>query len=328
MKVTNKYGLPDAFVQAVSVERHNKAGCYSATTLNKGVKEIILQARHWDELETDASDNVWAIFGSALHSVMQSKAETFLMPLFRSFIAGLDDEDEDGHKRFAEKMIEYIKFRAAIDAFVEESFSENVSNSVVTGQIDSYNIDSGTIVDWKTSSVYKVLLQDFNDWRQQGMTYAWLLRRNGLPARKCRFIALLKDHSKSKARFESGYPKSPVFVYEFDVTQQELERHGEWIAAKVAALEAAEKLADDEIEPCSAAERWASDDKYAVMKEGRKSAVRVLDTAEDANDLAERLGKGHYVEFRAGEPRKCADYCLCKNFCNFYKGLKNGKGNG
>ena len=43
MKVTNRLHLPEAFVKAVSVERHNKAGCYSATTLNKGTKEIILQ---------------------------------------------------------------------------------------------------------------------------------------------------------------------------------------------------------------------------------------------------------------------------------------------
>ena len=48
MKVTNRLHLPEAFVKAVSVERHNKAGCYSATTLNKGTKEIILQERHGD----------------------------------------------------------------------------------------------------------------------------------------------------------------------------------------------------------------------------------------------------------------------------------------
>ena len=36
MIVTNRLHLPAAFVQAVSVERHNKPGQYSATTLNKG----------------------------------------------------------------------------------------------------------------------------------------------------------------------------------------------------------------------------------------------------------------------------------------------------
>lgn len=62
MKVTNRLHLPEAFVKAVSVERHNKAGCYSATTLNKGVKEIILQERHWEEFTVDAADgDKWAV---------------------------------------------------------------------------------------------------------------------------------------------------------------------------------------------------------------------------------------------------------------------------
>ena len=38
MKVNNKLKLPQAFVEAVSVDRHNKPGHYSATTLNKGIK--------------------------------------------------------------------------------------------------------------------------------------------------------------------------------------------------------------------------------------------------------------------------------------------------
>ena len=33
MKVTNKLNLPQAFVEAVSVDRHNQPGHYSATTL-------------------------------------------------------------------------------------------------------------------------------------------------------------------------------------------------------------------------------------------------------------------------------------------------------
>lgn len=59
MKVTNKLHLPAAFVNAVSVRRHNEPGCFSATTLNKGAKEIILSDRHFDEIEVDAADSVW-----------------------------------------------------------------------------------------------------------------------------------------------------------------------------------------------------------------------------------------------------------------------------
>ena len=42
MTLTNKKGLPHGFVAACSTEQHNKAWELSATTLLKGVKEIIL----------------------------------------------------------------------------------------------------------------------------------------------------------------------------------------------------------------------------------------------------------------------------------------------
>ncbi len=280
MKVTNNLHLPAAFVQAVSVERHNKAGCYSATTLNKGVKEIILQERHWEEFSVDAADNVWAVFGTAVHAILEKYS--------------------DGN-------------------FHEEKFDIAVSESRVTGVVDSYDMERGIIADWKTASVYKVMKGDFADWYKQGMTYAWLLKQNGLDVRRCRFIALLKDHSKSKAKTDSTYPQSPVFVYEFEITPEELTATGERITAKVKAIEEAERMADDEITPCTAEERWADADKYAVMKNGRKTAVRVFDTLIDAENCAGELGNSHYVEHRPAISRKCGEYCLCKDFCNFYK---------
>ena len=280
MKVTNKLHLPEAFVNAVSVERHNKAGQYSATTLNKGVKEIILQERHWEQFTTDAADNVWAVFGTAVHAILEKNG--------------------DGN-------------------FHEEKFDIGVSNSRVTGVVDSYDMERGIINDWKTASVYKVMKGDFADWRKQGLTYAWLLKQNGLDVRRCRFIALLKDHSKSKAKFDATYPQSPVFVYEFEVTPEELEQTGERITQKVIAIEAAEKMGDDDIAPCSAEERWADPEKFAVMKNGRKTAVRVFDTQADADACAGELGNSHYVEHRPAVSRKCGEYCLCKDFCNFYK---------
>lgn len=280
MKVTNNLHLPEAFVNAVSVERHNKSGQYSATTLNKGVKEIILQERHWEQFTTDAADNVWAVFGTAVHAILEKNG--------------------DGN-------------------FHEEKFDIGVSNSRVTGVVDSYDMERGIINDWKTASVYKVLKGDFANWRKQGLTYAWLLKQNGLDVRRCRFIALLKDHSKSKAKFDATYPQSPVFVYEFEVTPEELEQTGERITQKVIAIEAAEKMGDDDIAPCSAEERWADPEKFAVMKNGRKTAVRVFDTQADADACAGELGNSHYVEHRPAVSRKCGEYCLCKDFCNFYQ---------
>ena len=286
MRITNKLGLPQAFVNAVSLERHNEKGCYSATTLNKGIKEIILMDRHFDEITVDVADLVWTVWGTAVHSIFENQQD---------------------------------------DNFKEEFFDCKVSNSTVTGRVDSYDLENAILYDWKTASTWKVKFADYADWKRQGLTYAWLMAKNGLAVKQCRFVALLKDHSKSKARLETEYPQSPAYVYSFDVTAADLEETEKRILAKIPEIEKAETLPDDEIPPCTAEERWADPDKYAVMKNGRKSAVRVFDTKEDADNCAADLGAGHYVEHRPAVSRKCADYCQCKEFCNFYKDMKNAE---
>lgn len=282
MKVTNKLNLPAAFVNAVSTNRHNAAGCFSATTLNKGAKEIILSDRHFDEITVDAADSVWAVWGTAVHALLESQPD---------------------------------------NNFHEEYFKVPVSNSFVTGQVDSYDMENGVINDWKTASVWKVQFNDFSDWRRQGLTYAWLLQQSGLEVKKCRFVALLKDHSKSKAKNDSSYPQSPVFIYEFDVTAADMEETAARILTKVQEIESAYKLDDDDIEPCSEEERWADGEKWAVMKNGRKTAVKVFDNQLDADAMAGEMGNAYYVEHRPAISRKCGDYCKCKDFCNFYKAM-------
>ena len=286
MKITNRLGLPQAFVNAVSLERHNAKGTYSATTLNKGIKEIVLMDRHWDEITVDVADLVWSIWGTAVHSIFEQEKD---------------------------------------DNFKEEFFDYKVSDSKVTGRVDSYDLEKKILYDWKTASTWKVKFNDFSDWRKQGLVYAWLMAKNGLEVKQCRFIAILKDHSKSQALKDKDYPESPTVVYQFDVTPSDLEETEKRILEKIPEIEKAEKLPDDEIPPCSKEERWADDDKFAVMKPGRKSAVRVFDAKEDADNCAADLGAGHYVEHRPAISRKCLNYCQCKDFCNFYRTMKNAE---
>ena len=286
MKVTNKLNLPEAFVKATSTDRHNAAGCFSATTLNKGAKEIILTDRHWDEIEVDASDNTWATFGTAVHAIMEKQPD---------------------------------------NNFHEESFNVPVSKSFVTGQVDSYDMENKTIYDWKTASVWKVQFKDFTEWKNQGLTYAYLMTQSGLEVKRCKFVALLKDHSKSKARTDSSYPQSPVFIYEFEVTPEDLAETEARIKAKVSEIENAYLLGDDDIEPCTADERWADGEKWAVMKNGRKTAIKLFDTEADADAMAGELGNAHYVEHRPAISRKCLDYCNCKEYCSFYKSMNKGE---
>ena len=280
MKITNKLKLPEGLVKAVSMERHNKKGCISATTLIQGVKQTILTERHWDELEDDVSDRLWAIWGTAVHSLLEHEGET---------------------------------------DFTELDMCHIVGGITITGRIDNYDMQKGIICDYKTASVYKVKFKDFSDWKKQGMIYAWLLSKNGFAVHKCRFIALLKDHSKTDAMRDYQYPQNPVYVYEFPVSSMELLKIDVFIRQRVQECEDYSSMKDDEIPPCSSEERWEKQPKYAVMKNGLKRAVRLFDEKEPAQLLASEKGEGHFVEFRQGESIKCRSYCLCNRFCNFYQ---------
>lgn len=281
MTTTNNAGLPQAFVNFVSNVRHNRPGTLSATTLLKGDKEIVLYDRHFDELEQDAADLVWASFGTAFHAIME-KQDT--------------------------------------EAFKEEAFEVEVEGWKVTGRVDFYDLKNEILGDYKTASVWKVIYGDFADWKDQGLTYAWLMKQHGLNVKRCEFVAFLKDHSKTEAKRKPDYPQLPVYNYVFDVTEADLEATEARIRSKIKSVTEAYKLGDDDIEPCTAEERWETATKYAVMKEGRKTAVKLCDDEQTANQyIAEAGTAGLYVQERKGESKKCADYCPCAEFCNFYR---------
>jgi hypothetical protein len=85
------------------------------------------------------------------------------------------------------------------------------------------------------------------------------------------------------------------------------------------------KLAADfgeQLSECSPEERWMSETTYAVKRDGRKTAIRVFKTIEEAKDLAEK-DKG-FVETRPGEPKRCTgNYCGVAQWCDQYQAELN-----
>lgn len=280
MQITNELGLPQALVDACDVSPHNAPNTVSATTLKQGVREILLTKRHWEEMTDDVSNRIWSLFGTAVHSLLE---------------------------------------RESPDTFVEERFEKQIGTYKVTGRLDCYDMKNKIIFDYKTATVWKYKFQDFDDWKFQGLVYAWLLKQQGLEVKECRFVAMFKDFSKTKAKIESDYPNSPVYIYRFDVTEQGLEEIEEKIVAKVTELQMSEKLSDDELPLCSDEERWAKPTTYAVMKKGRKSAVRVFETKDLAECFLKSCDESHYIEERKGSDGKCDGYCACCEFCSYWK---------
>ena len=122
----------------------------------------------------------------------------------------------------------------------------------------------------------------------------------------------------------ADYPKSQIYVYQFDVTEEDLLQTENFIKEKLETLSYCKDFKDDDIPECNEEERWADKTKWAVMKEGRKTAVKVCTDEEEAMALIAELGSKeeggkHYVEERKGKDKKCERYCPCRDFCKYYK---------
>jgi hypothetical protein len=257
---------------------------YRVTSLLKGVRETILERRHDSEIERDVSDMVWLLFGSAVHGILEKHQE--------------NDEE-----------------------LKEERIKISFGGYLLSGQFDLYNDETKIVTDYKTASVWKVIYGDFSDWRRQLLVYSFMLRQIGFDAQGGQIVAFLKDHSKRDAKQKAGYPPFPVEVVRFSFTKEDFIECEQWLTKRFAEIEAAEKLPDDELPLCTPEERFNSGNKYAVMKKGRKTALRVLDTKEEAEEWIRNNG-GDYLEKRPGEDKKCADYCAVNQFCNYFKGGK------
>ena len=290
--ITNKLNLPQPFVDAATSDHRYTKNRYSVTDILGGTCEAILKRRHEDEIEDDVADRVWAILGTAIHKVLQEAKAT--------------------------------------DTQLQENWiSVPVGTRYELSDIfDLYDDSTGTVTDYKSCSVWKVTFGDFEDWRRQTLLYCWMLRVLGFDARRGEIVAIMRDHQMRKAKTEKDYPQHPVLKVGWDFSDDDIKGAETYVLEWFGKVRHQELLEDDGLEPCSPEQRWHKDDKWAVMKKGRKTAVRVYGTRQDAYQRAagenREAGKElYYVEERLGEDTKCESYCPVADFCPHRKAAKD-----
>ena len=72
MKLTNRFNLPDPIVNAVSNTGYTPGS--SDITVTQLIQPPLIRhltKKHWDELEEDVSARVWALFGTAIHHLLE-----------------------------------------------------------------------------------------------------------------------------------------------------------------------------------------------------------------------------------------------------------------
>ena len=128
MKVTNRLGLPEAFLVYASKDEHEyKEHRYSVTELLLPTREILLNRLHAKDIEIDVADVVPALFGTAVHRILEDSTP----------------------------LLEHLNSEMKI----EMMFGEDT----VSGRIDLFDSKELEIIDYKTCSTSKVMKEDFED---------------------------------------------------------------------------------------------------------------------------------------------------------------------
>jgi len=179
--------------------------------------------------------------------------------------------------------------------------------------------EAGMIQDWKVTSAWTIVYgSKLGDWAIQLNAYRRMAEQSGSEIKGMQVIAILRDWSKSKARDSSDYPQAQVVVVDIPVIKD----IDAIIADKLDDFEDSANLFDDDLPHCTNKQKWQDDDKYAVMMRGKKRALKLHLSEEEARSHA--VNVGGYVEKRIGYPRRCLEYCPVKDFCNQYKDESNG----
>lgn len=221
MKLTNKNNLPQPIFDAIANDEYSKGECdYTVTQLLKPPRMVILEQKHWDELEEDISDRIWMLMGSAIHWVLE---------------------------------------RNAASGLAEKRLYTDVKGKHIGGKFDYFQYDNKTLSDYKVCSAWQVVnhLKGDKGWEEQLNCYAYLLSRNGIELKQLQIVAFLRDWSKASAHRDPDYPQSQVQVINISLWWEQAQR--EFLEDRVRLHEAAKECLPECTEPerwCKSA-KWA-----------------------------------------------------------------------
>lgn len=288
---TNKYHLPEPIARAImhdDYDHKDDPNYYSVTEIINPIRLATLMRRHRHEVVKDVSDGLWLLLGSAVHYVLEK--------------AGCED------------------------GIQEERLEKKYGDLTLGGKADLW-LD-GEILDWKITSVWKMLRGDSFDWECQLNCYAALYRDVGFDVNVARVWAILRDFRTGEMLKDKDYPPVP-FINKF-ITKWTPEQTDDYIHRRLFHLSYWSKKTDDELPMCNKNEKWTRGDKWAVMGDWRKTAIKVFNSdfgdaeteaRQFVNDCsAEYSKKGELsVEHRPGTDVRCERFCDAAPWCSHGK---------
>jgi len=288
MLITNKYNLPQPFVDLVSGDTYSKGKSDITTTgLAQPPKIAELTRRHASEITMDASEKVWTMMGTANHYVL-----------------------------------EQIALRNPERYVTEQRFYLDIDGVKLGGQIDLFDRETETLWDYKVSSVYKAMSDDKLEWTKQANVNKLLCEHNGIHPKKLAVLLVMKDWKRKEAEFKADYPKCAI--QEIPLPAWREEETLAYIKSRINLHNSAKLIeVEDAIPVCTEEERWARPTTWAVLKEkGAKRAVNggIYELESEAIAHAKRISGA--IEKRDGSNPRCENYCQVRQWCNFGRNLK------
>lgn len=286
MKLTNKFDLPQTFVNVIKRPTYSKGKAnISITELINSPRIVVLKQKHWDDIEQDVSEMIWSLWGSAVHKVLE-------------------------HGREEHHVIEQ---RLTVDF---EGWS-------LSGAIDLQEVEEDGIIinDYKVTGAWSVM-NEKTDWIDQLNCYAWLVETvKKQKVKKLQIIAIVRDWTAREAKTKENYPQSPVAV--IDIPLRSFEEREAFIREKLRSHNEAHLalVLKETIPHCTSEQMWEKPPMWAVKKEGAVRAKSVHTTEKEAQNVLDQLKdkKGYSIEYRPGERVRCANYCPVAQFCDQYQ---------
>ena len=175
MKLTNKFGLPQAVVRAIENDPYESKGSdISTTRLIDPPQVFYLWKRHGENIEVDVSERLKALKGQAKHVILE---------------------------------------RACPDTSIaEKRYTANVLGWTISGQVDL--IEDGILWDYKNTTLYKYQKGDFSDFEKQANVNRWIAAQNGVEIKGLKNFLMFEDWKLSESRRKKNYPEAPGAVVE------------------------------------------------------------------------------------------------------------------
>ena len=331
MKYTNVNNLPQGIVNAVKriSEEYTKGDAdFSCSGLNTPPQIAWLTRAYGDSLTTDVSKEIWKLFGSAMHNILDQSSDVSLKKLAEFRANQLADisnvmsmpTDPEQMEMIAEVLSREEPKRTS-SLITEERFYGKIGSYTISGKPDWYDTETKRVEDYKTTSVWKIVKNDYFDWEAQLNIYRWLLVTNGYEVEELQINAILKDWKKHEISRSERYPKFPTVIVPIkkwdllDTVQYVLDRVR--LHTETYKIGSVSKLAEKF--PCSSDDKWSKPTVYAVKKVGNKKASFTFSTAEEADTKCNKLGDAYKVEVRPGVDTRCVEWCAVRDYCAQYK---------